>query len=65
MSKKKDSSRDMKGEFAVRFKMDKIETLESGSCFIHQADHSDSPHPDSYAVCKEGKTVKIFKVVEE
>jgi len=62
MSKKKESSEDLKGEFTVRFEMDEIETLASGSCFIH---HSDSPSPDSYAICKEGKTVKIFKVIKE
>ena len=63
MSKKKDRSRDIEGgEFTVRFKMEQIETLESGSCFIH---HADSPSPDSYAVCKEGKTVKIFKIKKE
>ena len=62
MSKKKESSEDLKGEFTVRFEMEKIETLESGSCFVH---HADSPSPDSYAICKEGKTVKIFKVIKE
>jgi len=62
MSKKKERSEDLKGEFNVRFDMDEIKTLESGSCFIH---HADSPNPDNYAICKEGKTVKIFRVVEE
>jgi len=62
MSEKKENSEGLKGEFTIRFDMEKLETLESGSCFIHQADMSD---PESYAVCKEGKTVKIFKVNEE
>ena len=59
MSKKKEGPM---REVIARFDMDKIETLTSGSCFIH---HADSPSPDSYAVCKEGKTVKIFKITKE
>jgi len=62
MSKKKEGTEDLGAGFTVRIDMEKLETLTSGSCFIHQAD---TPSPESYAVCKEGKTVKIFKIVKE
>ena len=45
------------------FDIDKIETMVSGSCFIHTSNET-KPY-ERYAVCKEGQTIKIFKVVEE
>ncbi len=59
-TKRKEGQVDLKAGFSVRLDLDKIDSLASGSCFIHSSDKS-----EPLAVCKEGRTIKIFKVVKE
>ena len=44
----------------MKFDVDTLNKLTSGSCMISSTEQS-----EKIAVCKEGNTIKIFKIVEE
>lgn len=44
----------------MKFDVDTLNKLTSGSCMISSTEQS-----EKVAVCKEGNTIKIFKIVEE
>lgn len=46
--------------FTLRIPFETIESLPSGSCVIPEDQTG-----DKVAVCKEGKTIKIFTIVKE
>jgi hypothetical protein len=46
--------------FTLRIPVETIENLPSGSCVI-----PDDQKGEKVAVCKEGKTIKIFTIVQE
>ena len=56
-----DSFSVMKFEFDV----DTLNKLTSGSCIISSTIPVANQPSEKVAVCKEGKTIKIFKIIEE
>jgi hypothetical protein len=47
------------------FDIDMLNNLNSGSCVISSTIPEANQQSQKVAVCKEGKTIKIFKIVEE
>ena len=63
--KLKKGQANVSGSFAVNLDVDKLDKMTSGSCVIGSTIPVANEAPEKIAVCKEGKTIKIFKIVEE
>jgi hypothetical protein len=53
-----------KTPFIGKFDVQKLSSLSSGSCMI-SAIPTMKQNPEKVAICKEGKTIKIFKIIDE
>jgi hypothetical protein len=49
----------------MKFNVDTLNKMTSGSCVLSSTISVDNMPPEKVAICKEGNTIKIFKVVEE
>ncbi|MCW4004047.1 MAG: hypothetical protein NWE95_09085 [Candidatus Bathyarchaeota archaeon] len=49
--------------FSFNFDAEVLKNLTSGSCILGSTE--DDKQPQKVAICKEGKTIKIFKIVDE
>jgi hypothetical protein len=64
-SKPKEIQIDHTKPFSVNLDVDTLNKMISGSCIIGSTIPVAHQEPEKVAVCKEGKTIKIFKIVEE
>lgn len=49
----------------MKFDVNTLNKMTSGSCVISSTLRVANKEPEKIAICKEGHTIKIFKVVEE
>lgn len=61
----KENKSDLSSSFSVKLDIDTLNKMTSGSCIVGETSYVGSEVPEKVAVCKEGKTIKIFKIVEE
>jgi hypothetical protein len=61
----KEGFADLKSSFTLNLQLDSLKTMTSGSCIITSTIPPSDQKPERIAVCKEGNTIKIFKIVEE
>jgi len=54
-----------KPSFSVNLDIDTLNKMTSGSCIIGSTIPVANREPEKIAVCKEGRKIKIFKIVEE
>lgn len=48
----------------LKFDTKMLDNIGSGSCIITSTNISGNQIPERVAVCKEGNTIKIFKIIE-
>ncbi len=53
------------GAFSVNLDVKELNELKSGSCIIGSTTPVEDQQPEKVAICKEGRTIKIFKINEE
>lgn len=53
------------GSFSVNLAIGKLNEMTSGSCVIGSTIPVAHEESERVAICKEGNTIKIFKIVEE
>jgi len=63
--KSKEGRADLSGSFSVNLDVDTLNKMISGSCIVGSTISVANQIPQKIAICKEGKTIKIFKIVEE
>lgn len=49
----------------LKFDTKMLDNIGSGSCIITSTNVFGDQIPEKVAVCKEGKTIKVFKIVEQ
>lgn len=49
----------------LKFDTKMLDNIGSGSCIITSTNVVGNQIPEKVAVCKEGKTIKIFKIIEQ
>lgn len=64
-SKPKEVKQIPSGSFSVNLDIEQLNDLTSGSCIIGSTIPVEDQQSEKVAICKEGRTIKIFKITEE
>jgi len=62
--KPREGNANLSGSFSVDLDIDTLNKMTSGSCVIGSTIPVANQEPEKVAVCKEGRKIKIFKIVE-